>query len=538
MSPITATRAAFVAAGLFASGAVAAFNAAASTNVVMYWGQGSNQAPLLDVCNDPSIDIVNIGFINQFPKAVGDYPGSDFGNACWADVYTMPDGNASTLKSHCLGIEPGIKQCQANGKKVFLSIGGGRPTNYYLQKIAIAEYFAEFLWGAFGPKTAAWVDAGKPRPFGDAVVDGFDLDIESNMTTPAFPQYQWANYNVLVTRLRTLYATVPGTYYISAAPQCLVPDAHLADAITKVAFDFIFTQFYNTPQCNTRAGVNGLSSFTFTAWVNWLKTNSKNKSVKLYMGMPAGVPGAVNDPTATLTINEANTFLKKYAALHPDMFGGVMLWEYTVSVANSKCGRPYSSWIKDILIGKFTTDVCPSSTSTRPTSTRPTTLVTSTRPASSTTLSTISLTSTKLTTSSTTIKTTTVSSTKTSTAATSTPSTSKVTTDGQCGANGLTCLGATFGNCCSSSNWCGTSDVHCGTGCQAGFGNCGIVSKTTSAPPAGATKTVSTDATCGGTNGFTCQGSAFGNCCSGSGWCGSDTAYCGPGCQKGFGTCT
>jgi chitinase len=39
------------------------------------------------------------------------------------------------------------------------------------------------LWGAFGPQTAAWVSAGKPRPFdgpnGQAVeVDGFDFDIE------------------------------------------------------------------------------------------------------------------------------------------------------------------------------------------------------------------------------------------------------------------------------------------------------------------------------------------------------------------------
>jgi len=58
-----------------------------------------------------------------------------------------------------------------------------------------------------------------------------------------------------------------------------------------------------------------------------------------------------------------------------------------------------------------------------------------------------------------------------------------------------------------------------------------------SAAPTG-TKKVSTDATCGGTNGFTCQGSTFGNCCSVAGWCGSTTAYCGTGCQSAFGSCT
>jgi hypothetical protein len=36
---------------------------------------------------------------------------------------------------------------------------------------------------------------------------------------------------------------------------------------------------------------------------------------------------------------------------------------------------------------------------------------------------------------------------------------------------------------------------------------------------------------------MTCQGSVFGNCCSPAGWCGGTAAYCGDGCQSGFGTC-
>ncbi|KAL8987516.1 MAG: hypothetical protein Q9177_003277 [Variospora cf. flavescens] len=50
--------------------------------------------------------------------------------------------------------------------------------------------------------------------------------------------------------------------------------------------------------------------------------------------------------------------------------------------------------------------------------------------------------------------------------------------------------------------------------------------------------TISPDATCGGTQSYTCQASAFGNCCSVNGWCGSTVAYCGTGCQSSFGTCT
>jgi hypothetical protein len=71
MSPSAFTRAAF-AAGLLASSASAAFNAASKTNVVMYWGQGSDQVSLSTVCADPNVDIVSIGckcFYIQYHEA-------------------------------------------------------------------------------------------------------------------------------------------------------------------------------------------------------------------------------------------------------------------------------------------------------------------------------------------------------------------------------------------------------------------------------------------------------------------------------------
>jgi glucan 1,3-beta-glucosidase len=50
-------------------------------------------------------------------------------------------------------------------------------------------------------------------------------------------------------------------------------------------------------------------------------------------------------------------------------------------------------------------------------------------------------------------------------------------------------------------------------------------------------RAVSPDASCGGTNRYTCAGSPFGQCCSQYGWCGATAAYCGTGCQSAFGTC-
>ncbi|RYP80080.1 hypothetical protein DL769_002654 [Monosporascus sp. CRB-8-3] len=50
-----------------------------------------------------------------------------------------------------------------------------------------------------------------------------------------------------------------------------------------------------------------------------------------------------------------------------------------------------------------------------------------------------------------------------------------VSEDGSCGgADGVTCVGSEFGNCCSQYGWCGSSADHCGTGCQPEFGSgCG-----------------------------------------------------------------
>lgn len=88
MSGSIITRAATVAA-LLASTTSAAFNAGSSGNVAMYWGQGPDQLPLTEVCADSSIDVVNIAFVNGFPKKVGDFPRTNFGmGPCHGNIWT------------------------------------------------------------------------------------------------------------------------------------------------------------------------------------------------------------------------------------------------------------------------------------------------------------------------------------------------------------------------------------------------------------------------------------------------------------------
>ncbi|KAJ2980481.1 hypothetical protein NUW58_g6933 [Xylaria curta] len=131
-------------------------------------------------------------------------------------------------------------------------------------------------------------------------------------------------------------------------------------------------------------------------------------------------------------------------------------------------------------------------------------------------------------------------------------STLKVSTDGKCG-SGVTCQGSSFGNCCSVNGFCGASIEYCGANCNPQFGGCSvgddplpsdvplptgpddpIPSSTTPAPSPTNTLQVSIEGNCG--NGYTCDGSEFGNCCSQYGFCGSNDDYCLAGCQPAFGS--
>jgi chitinase len=76
---------------------------------------------------------------------------------------------------------------------------------------------------------------GKNRPFGDAILDGVDLDIEGGSAT---------GYAAFVTQLRTHFdSDKTKKYMITGAPQCVFPDGYLGDTISKVPFDALYVQF-------------------------------------------------------------------------------------------------------------------------------------------------------------------------------------------------------------------------------------------------------------------------------------------------------
>lgn len=331
----------------------AAFSPSAKNNVAVYWGQGPDQKPLLDTCKSSAVDIINIGFVNAFPdNSPGAYPGTNFGNACGDETYTV-NGVSTLLKSNCPRIGSDIIECQKTyGKKIFLSFGGASPQNYYIANDNSANSFADFVWGAFGPSTSAWTSANKPRPFGNAVVDGFDFDIESNMTAspPKDPSgntindWQSRGYATMINRLKNTQfpKDTSKSYYISGAPQCPLPDFHLAGPIANSWFDFLFVQFYNNPSCSGRAAVNYAAGDSF---LKWTQTPSKNANVKIYFGLPASTQAAA--ASDYLTQPEVKDLVQRFS---PNAkWGGIMLWESTYAQKNMVCGKDYTTWSKDIV---------------------------------------------------------------------------------------------------------------------------------------------------------------------------------------------
>ncbi len=174
--------------------AVPALATTFSPGVNVYWGQSGNATDRLrNYCDGTSFEYVTLGFINNSPEQDPSglkYPGSDFSTHCISAKYQDSKNVNSKLLAQCGELAADVRYCQKKGKKMLLSIGGewNPPTaNYTISSGPAGEAFADFVWGAFGPKKATWT---KARPFDDYyggadsdadkyfAFDGFDFDIE------------------------------------------------------------------------------------------------------------------------------------------------------------------------------------------------------------------------------------------------------------------------------------------------------------------------------------------------------------------------
>ncbi len=177
--------------------------------------------------------------------------------------------------------------------------------------------------------------------------------------------YQSSGYAAMINRFKNvLFAQdTSKQYYISGAPQCPIPDSHLSAALSSAWFDFFWIQFYNSPQCSARAGIQSLAGkgTNDISYTKWTQQKSKNPNVKMYIGLPASKTAAI-DATYFLTPAEVQQLVNEFYS--NTKFGGIMLWEATAAQNQTPCNVDYGTWMKNILSYKSSGKTYPTNTKT------------------------------------------------------------------------------------------------------------------------------------------------------------------------------
>jgi len=330
---------------------MAAFSIARNDNLAVYWGQDSTggQQSLRFYCNDDTIDVIPMAFLYVF-FGEGGQPVMNFANICSEGSGTFP----GTKLADCSFLATDIQHCQAKGKMVTLSLGGAGAQVGFSSDSQAAE-FATTIWNMFLGGN------GGMRPFGDAVLDGVDLDIENGSSS---------FYATFVNKLRSLSKGAPKQYYVTGAPQCPFPDQELSNALNNAFFDAIYVQFYNN-FCENSAP----AEFNLATWDQWAKT-SPNPNIKIYLGAPsspqaAGSGYVSSDTLASVALNAQKQF---------SSFGGVMLWDMDAARKNNH----YDAAVKNAIRNR---SGAPSSPTFSPNSTATPSSITPSSPNSTVTLS-------------------------------------------------------------------------------------------------------------------------------------------------------
>ncbi|KAJ7919089.1 class III chitinase [Mycena leptocephala] len=280
-----------------------AFDNTRFDNTAVYWGQnsigavaGTNpanyQKTLSFYCNDNAIDVFPIAFVNVF-FGTGGAPSMNLANIC------NPTDNATfpgTALPNCSKLASDITTCQSKGKLVTLSLGGQSGSVGFASD-AQGTAFAQTIWNLFLGGTSS------TRPFGTAVLDGVDLDIEGGSGT---------GYAAFVNTIRSLASGASKRYYITAAPQCVYPDGSLGSVLNTANFDAIYVQFYNNP-CSL-PNFATVSAWNFGIWDQWARTLTGSGYVDI-----------------TTLSSIAAQMRRSFPS-----FGGVMLWDASQAFANNR----------------------------------------------------------------------------------------------------------------------------------------------------------------------------------------------------------
>ncbi|OIW02015.1 hypothetical protein TanjilG_11608 [Lupinus angustifolius] len=171
--------------------------------------------------------------------------------------------------------------------------------NYAIVNIAFLSSF-----GNGNSPTLNLGGTSNKRPLGNAILNGIDFAIVTGSTQ------HWDELAKAISG----YNVKGNKIYLSAAPQCPIPDKWLNSAIETGLFDYVWVQFYNNPPCQYNRNAENLKSY----WKKWIVS----KGGKIFLGLPAAknASGSGYIPPEVLKA-QVLPFIKNYPK-----YGGVMLW--------------------------------------------------------------------------------------------------------------------------------------------------------------------------------------------------------------------
>lgn len=311
--------------------------ATSSGQSVMYWGQNgggvTEQTDPASYCNGTSgIDILVFSFLYEFGNG-NTIPGGGFGQVC---TISSSSGEAQG----CDEVAAAVTTCQEAGVKIFISLGGS-VGGYSLSSDAEGEAIGQYLWDAYGNG----VNSSVTRPFGDAIVNGFDFDIENDNGSEYYPS--------LISTLRSNFASDPeNTYYISGAPQCPIPEPNMGVIIQDAEFDYLWIQFYNNNNYTVPCalGINGDAAFNWNNWTSFIATTNSSNA-ELFIGVPAAPDGADGSEEGAVYYATPSQLATIVSSVEDDSdFGGVMLWAADFSDNNVIDDCTYAQQVDSILL--------------------------------------------------------------------------------------------------------------------------------------------------------------------------------------------
>lgn len=120
---------------------------------------------------------------------------------------------------------------------------------------------------------------------------------------------------------------------MTAAPQCVYPDANLGPALQTGLFNYVWVQFYNNPGCEY---TSGSTSNLISSWGTW---TSSVQAANIFMGLPASSDAAGSGyiPPDVLT-SQVLPAIKGSAK-----YGGIMLWNRYYDVQNGYSAAVHGS---------------------------------------------------------------------------------------------------------------------------------------------------------------------------------------------------